>query len=238
MDKKYFIIDSRKEKVGPYTPEELLGKLTNDTLVWCQGFTEWLNASEVSELSDFIMPEVPNVFNEEMPMSANQSRNQIGSQLKSIKKFLNLNKVKIRKGLVIYSFLTLLFFGIYGGFQAYPYMTGVIKCDKNWRYEFKSRIEKEAYDPVEFSRIASEISVPCQNKLENINSFGLFSQTLYLWEEIFLGYKIETRSFTNSCAQDETFLAKSIRNYCIFLFFISIGSAIVVRRFYFLTKRK
>ncbi|MBR4325548.1 MAG: CD225/dispanin family protein [Bacteroidales bacterium] len=47
---QFFYIDNGKQ-IGPVTMEELAGKITPDTDVWCDGMPDWAKASAVPELS-------------------------------------------------------------------------------------------------------------------------------------------------------------------------------------------
>ena len=61
MKDQYFITraDSTDQE-GPFTKEELLGKVRRDTLVWKKGMHEWKKASELEELFEVTMPSLPN----------------------------------------------------------------------------------------------------------------------------------------------------------------------------------
>ena len=57
--KKYFYSDGTN-KFGPFSLEELREKnITRETLVWFQGLSEWLPASNFSELNDVFAPSPP-----------------------------------------------------------------------------------------------------------------------------------------------------------------------------------
>jgi hypothetical protein len=48
---RYFYIDSEGKQKGTFTPEELKSEnIKKDTLVWTPGMTEWMRASNVTEL--------------------------------------------------------------------------------------------------------------------------------------------------------------------------------------------
>jgi len=59
MAKKYFIANG-KNHLGPFSLEELQEKsLSPDTLIWCEDFTQWTKANEISELKNFVIPVPP-----------------------------------------------------------------------------------------------------------------------------------------------------------------------------------
>lgn len=48
---RYFYIDSEGKQKGTFSPEELKSEnIRKDTLVWTQGMSEWMRASDVAEL--------------------------------------------------------------------------------------------------------------------------------------------------------------------------------------------
>lgn len=49
---RYFYIDSEGKQKGTFSPEELKNEnIKRDTLVWTQGMSEWMRASDISELN-------------------------------------------------------------------------------------------------------------------------------------------------------------------------------------------
>jgi hypothetical protein len=47
--KKYFYV-YEGQSIGPFTKEELVGKINSETLVWYEGLSEWTKASEIHDL--------------------------------------------------------------------------------------------------------------------------------------------------------------------------------------------
>ena len=60
--KYYFYSDGENQK-GPFTFEQLKNeKINKDTLVWCEGLTDWKPVKEIKELQDFLLltpPPIP-----------------------------------------------------------------------------------------------------------------------------------------------------------------------------------
>ena len=56
---KYYYVDDNKQKSGPVNPEEFLSLgITEETLVWTKGLTQWTKAGQIPELADiFAAPE-------------------------------------------------------------------------------------------------------------------------------------------------------------------------------------
>lgn len=70
-EKSFFYIDSYGVQQGPRTVRQLEGEyvIMRDTMVWCQGMTDWRRASEVDELREICdsrppVLEVPQMRNE------------------------------------------------------------------------------------------------------------------------------------------------------------------------------
>lgn len=58
MEKSYFIINKFKLKKGPFKKEDLIGKITRETMLWCPGMTDWSKASNIDDVS-FILEQIP-----------------------------------------------------------------------------------------------------------------------------------------------------------------------------------
>lgn len=76
MQANYYYIVNNGRSEGPYPKDILkLKSITPDTLVWCQGMTEWKRAAEVPDLADLIVnvssPDVQEInidMDSELPM--------------------------------------------------------------------------------------------------------------------------------------------------------------------------
>lgn len=55
---KQFFYSIEQQQFGPVAKEELQGKITKETLVWCEGMENWTNAGDVEELAD-MFPNIP-----------------------------------------------------------------------------------------------------------------------------------------------------------------------------------
>lgn len=56
--KNYFYIDSSNEQKGPISPAQFSTyNITPDTLVWCEGMSDWSRAGSVAELHDCFTPQ-------------------------------------------------------------------------------------------------------------------------------------------------------------------------------------
>ncbi len=56
---QYFLIRDN-QRLGPFEPEQLLQNgMTHDSLVWCQGMSNWTKASEVADLAFAFAPPMP-----------------------------------------------------------------------------------------------------------------------------------------------------------------------------------
>lgn len=47
-----------QQQFGPVAKEELQGKITKETLVWCEGMQNWVKAGDVDDLAD-LFPNIP-----------------------------------------------------------------------------------------------------------------------------------------------------------------------------------
>lgn len=60
MSKSYYIIDLEGNQLGPIEFSELSNhRITRETLVWCQGMPEWIEASQVPELESLVLSTPP-----------------------------------------------------------------------------------------------------------------------------------------------------------------------------------
>lgn len=60
--KKYFYINSNGQQVGPISMDQFENQEINkDTLVWCEGMSQWMKAGEVAELESLFIPTPPAV---------------------------------------------------------------------------------------------------------------------------------------------------------------------------------
>ena len=55
------------EVVGPFTVQELAGKITPDSLVVSENATKWVKASDVPEISDILFVQLPDEAEEFIP---------------------------------------------------------------------------------------------------------------------------------------------------------------------------
>lgn len=53
---EYYILNG-SEQQGPYTIDQLRGRLTPQTYVWREGLADWIQASNLPELSGLLVPE-------------------------------------------------------------------------------------------------------------------------------------------------------------------------------------
>lgn len=53
---EYYILNG-SEQQGPYTIDQLRGRLTPQTYVWREGLADWIQASNLPELSAVLLPE-------------------------------------------------------------------------------------------------------------------------------------------------------------------------------------
>lgn len=55
-----FYLNSATGKSGPFTAEELVSKnISRDTMVWIEGYTDWMAAGDIPELSEIIRTSAP-----------------------------------------------------------------------------------------------------------------------------------------------------------------------------------
>lgn len=61
MNKKFYYIEEGNQ-IGPLTKEELVGKISPETLVWFEGLDNWKKSSEIPEFINFktVPPPIPN----------------------------------------------------------------------------------------------------------------------------------------------------------------------------------
>jgi hypothetical protein len=87
---RYYFYILNKEKIGPCTLDELKNKrITNDILVWSDGYENWLHAGEIEELKSFVIstpPKSPDekVIEEKQKVKEFNSNNYISQIGKSI----------------------------------------------------------------------------------------------------------------------------------------------------------
>lgn len=53
---EYYILNG-SEQQGPYTIDQLRGRVTPQTLVWREGLPDWIRAGDLPELSAVLLPE-------------------------------------------------------------------------------------------------------------------------------------------------------------------------------------
>lgn len=80
----YYMINGNGRQIGPFEADELLSHgLTRNTMVWRQGLSGWLPASQVPELQSFLS-NVPPSFNQSYGQASgryyNQQRSSYGNQ--------------------------------------------------------------------------------------------------------------------------------------------------------------
>lgn len=108
----YFYSDSGSS-VGPYSKEELKGKIEKDTLVWYQGQEDWIMASEIESLKDLFYEMPP-------PLPKKEKIIKVEAFIKKENKVIinDTNQIKIAKEIKnIFYFLCLaLIIGVAGYF--------------------------------------------------------------------------------------------------------------------------
>lgn len=60
---KFYFLENEK-KIGPVTKNELVNRISSNTLVWREGLKDWIKAKDVSELKDIISEGPPLTPNE------------------------------------------------------------------------------------------------------------------------------------------------------------------------------
>ena len=62
--KEYYYIGAGNQQFGPFPKEELVGKVTPDTMVWAEGMPDWAPARTVEELSELFAaaPQTPPAY--------------------------------------------------------------------------------------------------------------------------------------------------------------------------------
>ena len=67
--KEYYYIGAGNQQFGPFPKEELVGKITLDTMVWAEGMPDWAPARTVEELSELFAaaPQTPPAYNDGQP---------------------------------------------------------------------------------------------------------------------------------------------------------------------------
>jgi hypothetical protein len=63
MNKEWYYVENGM-KNGPVSIDRLKGKISKETLVWCEGMTDWINASQINEFKSFFKvtpPPIPGV---------------------------------------------------------------------------------------------------------------------------------------------------------------------------------
>ena len=87
---RYYFYILNSEKFGPFTMDELKTKrITNDILVWSDGYENWLPSVEIEELKPFVIPSPPKSPDEKVieekkkvkEFNSNNYINQIGKSI-------------------------------------------------------------------------------------------------------------------------------------------------------------
>ena len=64
MNKHWYFVENGN-KIGPFSETELKGKINKETLVWCEGMSEWTKASYVKELESIFIATPPPIPDKE-----------------------------------------------------------------------------------------------------------------------------------------------------------------------------
>ena len=121
--KKYFIAEEEKQK-GPFSFNELkeMG-ITKNTLIWKEGFKDWLKAKKIEELHDLLLitpPKLPSskVKKKEKTYTINHSIGKPKTSVELKEKELYKEKLKVSVASTIlyyvkYSFIAVIIFTFY-----------------------------------------------------------------------------------------------------------------------------
>lgn len=96
---RYFYIDSEGKQKGTFSPEELKNEnIKRDTLVWTQGMSEWMRASDISELNALFIesagyypPQQPAqsiVLHSQQSASSSENLDNANAPIMSVKEWL------------------------------------------------------------------------------------------------------------------------------------------------------
>jgi uncharacterized protein DUF4339 len=174
MEKKYYITNKLKQKKGAFTKEELLGKITPTTLVWCEGMEDWKKANEVEDLSDVLKKTPPPVFSIKPHLQL--IRELILSTWNLIKKKRKRIWMEVIKGTLLAGFFFLIFGGpwIYSLSYDCDNIISQFTYDKIEREEAQiKRLKQEQIDREEnYRREQAEIK-RLESQLYNIDTSQL-----------------------------------------------------------------
>ena len=248
MIKEYFYIEDENQ-IGPLTKEELVSKISPETLVWFEGLDNWKKASEIDEFINFKSVPPP------IPKNILIKKKKIEVVVKKEKKdFITAkSEVIIAKEIKNITYIILISFGI--SLIVYLFKSASENRDYNRllnKFNNHKYLEKKLYEDKEIDFLISdstfikrneELYDEEQRKLgEVLDSLYNESKLLNCYQEKELGYnfqstgiKIPDENLTIECIKNKISQVNRLAFHLSITTFIILSILLIVSRYTFRT---